>query len=145
ELAAEAVETARAVDPSRPIALETQDARVLGDRARLRRVLDNLLGNVRSHTPAGTPAHVRVSAANGAAVIEVADEGPGLPEGEADHVFRRFYRADASRSRDSGGVGLGLSIVAAIAQAHNGTASASGAPNGGAVFRITLPLLTKSS
>ena len=127
ELAAEAVETARAVDPSRPIDLEVEPARVLGDRARLRRVLDNLLGNVRSHTPAGTPAHVRVRTANGSAVIEVSDEGPGLPEGELDNVFGRFYRADASRSRDSGGVGLGLSIVAAIAQAHDGTVSAGAA------------------
>jgi len=145
QLAAEAVDTARAVDPGRPIDLEAQEARVLGDRARLRRVLDNLLGNVRSHTPAGTPAHVRVVAVNGSAVIEVADDGPGLPEGEADNVFRRFYRADASRSRDSGGVGLGLSIVAAIAQAHHGTVSAAAGPDGGAVFRITLPLLTASS
>jgi two-component system OmpR family sensor kinase len=141
ELAAEAVETARAVDPAHPIDLETQEARVLGDRARLRRVMDNLLGNVRSHTPAGTPAHVRVTALDGSAVIEVADEGPGLPPGEAESLFRRFYRADASRSRDSGGVGLGLSIVAAIAQAHDGSVSASAGPAGGAVFRITLPLL----
>jgi two-component system, OmpR family, sensor kinase len=141
ELAAEAVETARAVDPSRPIELEVEQARVLGDRARLRRVLDNLLGNVRSHTPAGTPAHVRVSATIGSAVIEVSDEGPGLPEDELDSVFRRFYRTDASRSRDNGGVGLGLSIVAAIAEAHHGTASASAAPSGGATFRVTLPLL----
>jgi len=145
ELAAEAVETARAVDPTHPLDLEAQEARVLGDRARLRRVLDNLLGNVRSHTPAGTVAHVRVIAASGSAVIEVADEGPGLPDGEGENVFRRFYRADASRSRDTGGVGLGLSIVAAIAQAHQGTVSASAGPAGGAVFRITLPLLTKSS
>jgi two-component system OmpR family sensor kinase len=145
ELAAEAVETARAVDPAHPIDLETQEARVLGDRARLRRLLDNLLGNVRSHTPAGTAAHVRVLASNGSAVIEVADEGPGLPAGEVDNVFRRFYRADASRSRDSGGVGLGLSIVAAIAQAHQGTVSAGEGPAGGAVFRITLPLLTTTS
>jgi two-component system OmpR family sensor kinase len=118
---------------------------VLGDRARLRRVLDNLLGNVRSHTPAGTAAHVRVTTGDDSAVIEVADEGPGLPTGEADNVFRRFYRADASRSRDSGGVGLGLSIVAAIALAHHGTVSAGDAPDGGAVFRVTLPLLTGSS
>jgi two-component system OmpR family sensor kinase len=145
ELAAEAVETARAVDPAHPIDLETQEARVLGDRARLRRVLDNLLGNVRSHTPAGTPAHVRVSALDGSAVIEVADEGPGLPAGEADNLFRRFYRADPSRSRDSGGVGLGLSIVVAIAQAHDGSVAASAGPTGGAVFRITLPLLKSVS
>jgi two-component system OmpR family sensor kinase len=140
ELAAEAVETARAVDPSRPIDLEVELARVLGDRARLRRVLDNLLGNVRLHTPAGTPAHVRVRRANGSVVIEVSDEGPGLPEGELDNVFRRFYRADASRSRDNGGVGLGLSIVAAIAQAHEGTVSARANPGGGATFSVVLPL-----
>ena len=145
ELAAEAVETARTVDPAHPIDLEAQEARVLGDRARLRRVIDNLLGNVRSHTPAGTPAHVRVTALNGSAVIEVADEGPGLPPGEADALFRRFHRVDASRSRDSGGVGLGLSIVAAIAQAHDGSVAASSGPTGGAVFRITLPLLKSVS
>jgi len=145
EVAAEAVETARALDPARPIDLAAEHARVLGDRARLRRVLDNLLGNVRSHTPAGTPAHVRVSAMNGSAVIEVADEGPGLPAGESENVFRRFYRTDASRSRDSGGVGLGLSIVAAIAEAHDGVATADSGPGGGAVFRITLPLLKASS
>jgi two-component system OmpR family sensor kinase len=78
-------------------------------------------------------------------VIEVADEGPGLPPGEAENLFRRFYRADASRSRDSGGVGLGLSIVAAIAQAHEGSVGASNGPTGGAVFRITLPLLKTTS
>jgi two-component system, OmpR family, sensor kinase len=141
DLAAEAVETARAVDPSRPIDLEVDPARVLGDRARLRRVLDNLLGNVRSHTPVGTPAHVRVRIVNSSAEIEVSDEGPGLPAGELDNVFRRFYRADASRSRDNGGVGLGLSIVAAIAHAHEGTVSATAAPGGGAMFTVTLPLL----
>jgi two-component system OmpR family sensor kinase len=144
ELAAEAVETARAVDPSRPIDLEVESARVLGDRARLRRVLDNLLGNVRSHTPAGTAAHVRVRTENGSAVIEVSDEGPGLPADEVDSVFRRFYRADASRSRENGGVGLGLSIVAAIAQAHEGTVSAGAAPGGGATFRVALPLTRDS-
>src|SRR5207247_9527172 len=90
ELAAEAVETARAVDPVHPIDLDTQEARVLGDRARLRRVLDNLLGNVRSHTPAGTPVHVRVIAANGAAALAVAAVGPGRPHGAAGTVCRRF-------------------------------------------------------
>jgi two-component system OmpR family sensor kinase len=140
ELAQEAVETARAVDPSRPIELEVEPARVCGDRARLRRVIDNLLANVRSHTPAGTLAHVRVHAVNGSALIEVSDDGPGLPAGELDSLFRRFYRADASRSRDSGGVGLGLSIVAAIAQAHEGTVSATNARGGGAMFTVSLPL-----
>ncbi len=140
ELAAEAVETARALDPSRPLELQAETAVVRGDRASLRRVLDNLLGNVRSHTPPGTPAHVRVSSTNGFAVLEVRDEGPGLPPEELGRVFHRFYRADSSRSRESGGVGLGLSIVAAIAEAHAGTVSAEAAPGGGALFRVELPL-----
>jgi two-component system OmpR family sensor kinase len=140
ELAAEAVETARALDPTRPLDLQVQPAMVLGDRARLRRVLDNLLGNVRSHTPPETPAHVRVSTVNGSAVLEVSDEGPGLPPEDFDRVFTRFYRADTSRSRESGGVGLGLSIVAAIADAHHGKVSVAPAPEGGATFRVELPL-----
>jgi two-component system OmpR family sensor kinase len=140
ELAAEAVETARAVDPSRPLDLEVQPATVLGDRARLRRVLDNLLGNVRSHTPPDTPAHVRVTTLNGSAVLEVSDDGPGLGEEDMARVFERFYRADASRTRASGGVGLGLSIVAAIAAAHHGRVSAAPRPEGGATFRVELPL-----
>ena len=140
ELAAEAVDTARALDPSRPLDLEAQPAVVLGDRARLRRVLDNLLGNVRSHTPPETPAHVRVTTLNGSAVLEVSDEGPGLPPDDMARVFERFYRADASRSRESGGVGLGLSIVAAIADAHEGRVSVAPRPEGGATFRVELPL-----
>jgi two-component system, OmpR family, sensor kinase len=83
---------------------------------------------------------VRVRTVDGGAVIEVSDEGPGLPEGELDNVFRRFHRVDVSRSRDNGGVGLGLSIVAAIAQAHEGTVSASTAQGRGATFTVTLPI-----
>jgi two-component system, OmpR family, sensor kinase len=139
ELAAEAVETARAVDPLRPIDLEVEPARVLGDRARLRRVLDNLLGNVRLHTPAGTPAHVRVRTVNGSAVVEVSDEGPGLPAGELESVFRRFHRADVSRSRDNGGVGLGLSIVAAIAIAHGAALTTRAQPAGGLDVEVGFP------
>jgi two-component system OmpR family sensor kinase len=140
ELATEAVDTARTLDPGRPLDLQAEPTVVLGDRASLRRVLDNLLGNVRSHTPTGTPAHVRVATLDGAAVIEVADEGPGLPPEDIGRVFHRFYRADSSRSRESGGVGLGLSIVAAIAEAHEGSVSAAAAPGGGALFRVELPL-----
>ncbi|HEY7536488.1 MAG TPA: HAMP domain-containing sensor histidine kinase [Gaiellaceae bacterium] len=140
EVAAEAVETARALDPARPIDLQAEPAVVFGDRARLRRVIDNLLGNVRSHTPPETPAHVSVTSVNGSAVIEVADEGPGIPADDLEHVFDRFYRTDTSRSRESGGVGLGLSIVAAIAEAHHGRVSASTADGGGATFRVELPL-----
>ncbi len=144
EVVGEAVETARTVEPSRPISLDTVDAVVLGDRDRLRQVVDNLLSNVRSHTPAGSPVHVRVSRNGTDAVLEVEDSGPGLGEEEAEQVFERFHRGDPSRSRSSGGVGLGLSIVAAVAEAHGGTASARSTPGEGSTFVVTLPLLSDS-
>jgi two-component system, OmpR family, sensor kinase len=140
EIAREAVETARAVEPQRPIELEVEPAVVIGDRERLRQVIDNLLGNVRSHTPATSPATVSVSRDNGHALLEVRDSGPGLTEEAAQRVFERFWRADPARSRTRGGVGLGLSIVSAVADAHGGTASAHSEAGRGATFRITLPL-----
>jgi len=141
-LADEAVDAARAVDPSRPLGLHVEGSvEVAGDPGRLRQILDNLLANVRAHTPPGTAAAVDVRVVDGAAVLTVADEGPGLSEEEQARVFERFYRADPSRTRDAGGAGLGLAIVAAIAQAHGGRAEATTAPGGGAAFRITLPLL----
>jgi two-component system, OmpR family, sensor kinase len=136
----DAVETARTVDPDRPIGLTLEPASVVGDQARLRQVIDNLLSNVRAHTPAGAPVDVRVSSSNGSAVVAVADSGPGLADGDAERVFRRFYRADESRSRASGGVGLGLAIVAAVAEAHGGTVAATSEPGQGATFTVTLPL-----
>jgi two-component system OmpR family sensor kinase len=140
-LVREAVDAARAVEPDRPLRTELVERPiVMGDRNRLRQVIDNLLVNVRVHTPADAPATVRVRTENGHAVVEVEDGGPGLPPDAGERVFERFYRADPSRSLDSGGVGLGLSIVQAITAAHGGTASAGPGHDGGACFRITLPL-----
>ena len=102
--------------------------------------MDNLLVNVRAHTPPGTPVEVRVGRENGSAVVEVADHGPGIAGEDAGRVFERFYRTDGSRSRSRGGVGLGLSIVAAVAEAHGGTVSVESEPGEGATFRIALPL-----
>ena len=140
EVACEAVETARTVEPSRPIDLEAEPAVVLGDRDRLRQVMDNLLANVRAHTPADGAVHVRVARNGTNAVLDVQDSGPGLDEEELEQVFERFHRGDPSRSRASGGVGLGLSIVAAVAEAHGGSASAESEPGHGSTFRISLPL-----
>jgi two-component system OmpR family sensor kinase len=139
EVVTEAVDAAVAVDPDRPVDLEADPVVVLGDRDRLRQVLDNLLSNVRAHTPPGSPVRVRVGAENGLAVVEVADSGPGLTSEETARVFERFYRSDTSRSRTTGGVGLGLSIVAAVAEAHGGAVSAHSTPGEGATFRITFP------
>ena len=106
-------------------------------------MLDNLLANVRSHTPPGSGATVRVL--NGEqAVLEVADSGPGLSDEQLEHVFERFYRGDTSRSRDQGGAGLGMAIAAAIAESHGGHATVSneGCDGGrGLTVRVTLPLV----
>jgi two-component system, OmpR family, sensor kinase len=113
---------------------------VFGDELRLRQAIGNLLSNVRSHTPPGTRITVGAAGADGMARIEVADDGPGVPPEMGDRVFERFFRADESRTRSSGGAGLGLAIVSAIASAHGGRAEVESTPGQGATFRILLPL-----
>jgi two-component system OmpR family sensor kinase len=140
-LAAEAVHAAAAVGPEWELQLEASEpVEVVGDPARLRQVIDNLLANVRAHTPPGTTAKVKVDRMDDRVVLRVADDGPGIPPEEAERLFERFYRADQSRSRSSGGSGLGLSIVWAIVSAHGGTVSASPGDGGGSVFTVTLPV-----
>jgi two-component system OmpR family sensor kinase len=112
---------------------------VVGDELRIRQAVGNLLANARAHTPAGTPVTVTVEMRDGMAMVEVADAGPGVPPEVMGRLFERFFRADPSRSRASGGSGLGLSIVAAIAEAHGGRVEAESPDGGGATFRILLP------
>ena len=135
----EAVESARAIDPDRPVDLTIHDdVRLVGDEARLRQVLDNLLENARVHTPDGTPVHVRVASDGTDIVISVRDEGPGLSAEDATKAFERFYRGDPVRSRATGGSGLGLSIAAAIVDAHGGITAASH-EGSGATFEVRIP------
>jgi two-component system OmpR family sensor kinase len=141
-LCAEAVHTASTVGPEWPVTFESpRPIEVMGDATGLRQVVDNLLGNVRAHTPPGTRTRVRVDSDQTGAVITVADDGPGMEAEEAELVFERFYRADQSRSRVHGGAGLGLSIVSAIVAAHGGTVEAHRGDNGGATFRVHLPIV----
>jgi two-component system OmpR family sensor kinase len=137
-----AVDAARATDPERPIDVESiGQLVVIGSESRLRQVVDNLLGNARVHTSARTPIHVRLAAEGSDVVLEVADQGSGVPAEEADRIFERFYRTDRSRTRGKGGgVGLGLAIVRSVAEAHGGAVSYRARPGGGSIFRVILPL-----
>jgi len=135
----DSVRDARAVEPDRPIDVAVEPVTVVGDDHRLRQVVGNLLANARLHTPPGTPVHVTLRATGDRARLEVADEGPGMPAEEAARIFERFYRADKARTRAKGGSGLGLSIVAAVAEAHGGRVSVDTAPGRGARFVVELP------
>jgi two-component system OmpR family sensor kinase len=139
-LAADAASTARAVGPEWPVVLSaSQKVVVSGDELRLRQVLDNLLANVRSHTPPGTTATVRIVKDGPDAVVSVSDDGPGLSKEQRARIFERFFRADPSRSRAHGGAGLGLSIVDALVRAHGGHVTVTASASGGAEFTVHLP------
>ena len=135
----ESVETARMLEPGRAIRAELEQLSVTGDADRLHQLVDNLLANVRAHAGPNASVDVTLRAEDGLARLAVADDGPGMDADQLEHVFERFYRADSSRTRASGGAGLGLSIVAAVAEAHGGRVSAYSSPGGGATFVIELP------
>ncbi|MFD8599010.1 sensor histidine kinase [Kitasatospora sp. NPDC059646] len=148
-LAADALHDLTALDPGRPVSLTgprgegaPQPAPVLGDEARLRQVVTNLVGNAVKHTPPGTAVRIGVGRADGSCLLEVADRGPGMTEDQAALVFERFYRVDGSRARragEGGGAGLGLAIASALVAAHGGELSLRTAPGDGAAFRVVLP------
>jgi two-component system OmpR family sensor kinase len=145
-LVGEMADDHRMLHPEWPIEEETAPGlKVSGDELRLRQAIGNLLSNARSHTPPGTRVTVSAVAGDGMARIEVADDGPGVPPEMGDRVFERFFRADESRTRSSGGAGLGLAIVSAIAAAQGGRAEMESTPGKGATFRIVLPLATSAT
>lgn len=144
-LATDACADAAAVAPERSVSLDAAGpVVVVGDRDRLRQVVANLVGNAVVHTPAGTPVDVGVRTVTGpsgpVAELAVADRGPGLTPQEAARVFDRFWRADASRTRASGGSGLGLAVVDAVVRAHGGSVAVHERPGGGAVFLVSVPV-----
>jgi len=139
-LAVEAVNDARVLAPDHRWRLVLPDDPVIvtGDEHRLHQVLTNLLSNARRHTPGGTLVELALRRATDAVEISVHDEGPGLPPALQEHAFERFTRADGSRTRDTGGAGLGLPIVEAIVHSHGGTVAVTSQP-GDTKFTVRLP------
>jgi two-component system OmpR family sensor kinase len=137
----ETVADARVVAPDHTwrLVLPDQPVTVIGDEARLHQVVTNLLGNARSHTPAGTTVTVSAASLPDGVRVTVHDDGPGLPPALVAEAFDRFTRGDSSRTRSSGGAGLGLPLVSASAAAHGGAATLSSHP-GDTTFTVTLPL-----
>jgi heavy metal sensor kinase len=124
--------------PSEPLMVQ-------GDRSRLKQVAVNLLDNAIKYTPEGGAIHVRTATRNGTAVLEVSDNGIGIPPDALPHVFERFYRVDKARSRQLGGAGLGLSIVKSICTAHSGRVEVESKEGEGSSFRVELPLAKPAS
>ena len=141
-LAREAAGDFAAADPARTLDRDLEgSAVVIGDPIRLRQTIDNLLANVRAHTPAGTPARVSVRRNGAWAEVTVADEGPGIVARDQPRIFERFWRGDPARGRTgAGGAGLGLSMVDALVRAHGGAIAVQSTPGQGTAFTLRLPL-----
>ncbi|MBB2893158.1 sensor histidine kinase [Flexivirga oryzae] len=139
-IAIETVSDARAAGPDHQWALDLPEegVEIEADEARIRQILINLLGNARKHTPAGTHVVVSVQPQGDSVQLQVRDDGPGIPADLVPHIFERFTRGDAARTRTEGSTGLGLSIVSAVVAAHHGTVEVSSRP-GETVFSIRLP------
>ncbi len=139
-LAIEALSDAKVVAPDHHWRLDLPEEPVVttGDEMRLHQVVTNLLNNARRHTPPGTTVTVSVAEERAGAVVSVHDDGPGLPPELVPRAFERFTRGDSSRTRASGGAGLGLSLVQAIVTAHSGTVDLASVP-GSTTFRLHLP------
>ncbi len=112
---------------------------ISGDSDRLAQVVGNLLANAAHHVPAGGRVEITAAAQDGGLVARVIDDGPGVPEEDLPHLFERFWRGDPSRSRDTGGAGLGLAIARRIIEAHGGRMWAESTPGGGLTVAFWLP------
>ncbi|MGW0903509.1 ATP-binding protein [Streptomyces sp. NPDC002853] len=123
------------------VRMDLQSVDVTGSRSQLARVLGNLVNNAQRHARSHVTVATRVDGAW--AVLEVSDDGDGVPEGERDRIFERFVRLDDARTRDDGGAGLGLAIARDVAARHGGTLTVKEAPGGGALFELRVPAVTR--
>ena len=144
QLAASTTEQMKLLAEEKSIRLTStvdSDVYVEGDRAHLQQVVVNLVANAIKYTQDGGEVEMRVRRKANTAVLEVSDNGAGIPDHALPHVFERFYRADKARSRESGGAGLGLAIVKAICTAHGAELNVSSREGKGSIFSVELPLL----
>jgi signal transduction histidine kinase len=147
EIANTALTEVRVMAPGHRVTLlDGEPVVVEGDPNELHRLIANLIENGVRHTPPGSHVDVSLSTDNDSAVLEVADDGPGLPEAGGDQIFGRFVRGNGGPSDlvSDNGTGLGLAIVKAVATAHGGTVVAGRSAAGGALFTVTLPAAPKS-
>jgi two-component system, OmpR family, sensor histidine kinase AdeS len=121
------------------VELNLKSARMKGDAVRLRQAALSMIDNAKRYAASGGSLRIETSRTKGFVMLRILDRGPGFPDEAVEHVFERFWRADASRSRELGGSGLGLSVVHAIIVAHGGVVSASNREGGGAVFEFRIP------
>lgn len=129
-----------AADKGITVTCEAQErVMITGDRSRLKQVVVNLLDNAIKYTPADGAVHLRVSVAEGRALLTVEDSGIGIPTEALPHVFERFYRVDATRSVETGGAGLGLAIVKTICDAHGAAVRVASELGRGSSFLVTFP------
>jgi two-component system OmpR family sensor kinase len=139
-LVRDAAADAHAAAPDREVTVSLAgDHLAQGDASQLRQVLANLMRNALTHTPAGSPIELSIEDSGDYVRVVVRDHGGGLPDAALANVFERFWRAEGGRERGKAGAGLGLAIVAAIVEAHDGRVSASNAPGGGAAFAFEIP------
>jgi two-component system OmpR family sensor kinase len=143
EVVALAVEALEPLAAEREVTIEVsgEAPAVLGERDRLQQVVANLLDNATRMAARDGHVTVRLSESGGRAVVEISDDGPGIPPADLPHLFDRFYRSELSRARSTGGAGLGLAIVKAIVSAHGGVIEAENGPSGGATMTVRLPAL----
>ena len=143
EIATAAADRLRARHPERPLELDVPDElpAIDVDPVLLRRVIDNLLENAHKYTPdAGSPIRLAVRRDAGELILEVADRGIGIPADDLPRIFTAFFRGERSRSRETGGVGLGLTLARRIVEAHGGTIDVTSTPNVGTTVRVAIPV-----
>ena len=116
-----------------------QEVTILGDKVRLQQLFTNLIDNAIKYTPRGS-IQITVEKDGENAIVQVRDTGIGIPPEEQENIFKRFYRVDKSRSKEGGGVGLGLSIVEWIVHAHRGRIEVESELNRGSTFTVSFPL-----